>query len=99
MAWSSAFNRVLIGGLAIANDSACGLNGSVFNSDFEPGVAVARRTCTGTVERKGSPAGFHASMGGVKSSRLGREAGPEGFETYVELKSIGLPEAYAETPI
>jgi acyl-CoA reductase-like NAD-dependent aldehyde dehydrogenase len=83
--------------VSIANDSAYGLNGSVFTSDLDHGVAVARRIRTGTVELNGSPVGFTAPMGGFKASGIGREAGIEGFDAYVELKSIGLPAALADT--
>ncbi len=83
--------------VAIANDSEYGLNGSVFTSDPQRGLQVARRMKTGTVELNGSPAGFGAPMGGFKSSGIGREAGPEGFEAYVEIKSVGLPAGFADT--
>jgi aldehyde dehydrogenase (NAD+) len=76
--------------VAIANNSKYGLNGSVFTGDVERGLNVAARIHTGTVELNGNPAGFLAPMGGVKSSGLGREFGPEGLEPFVELKSIGL---------
>ncbi|MGW4561252.1 aldehyde dehydrogenase [Streptomyces sp. NPDC004561] len=78
--------------VAIANNSSYGLNGSVFTADPERGVALARRIRTGTIEVNGSPVGFHAPIGGFKSSGIGREAGLEGFDAYVELKSIGLPQ-------
>ena len=77
--------------IEIANNSRYGLNGAVFTSDIDRGLKVARRIHTGTVELNGCPAGFHAPMGGVKSSGLGREFGPEGLDPFVELKSIGLP--------
>ncbi|ALJ21623.1 aldehyde dehydrogenase [Microbacterium sp. No. 7] len=77
--------------IAFANDSQYGLNGSVFTSDPAHGVRIARRIRTGTVEINGSPVGFTAPIGGFKSSGIGREAGLEGFDAYVELKSIGLP--------
>jgi len=76
--------------IAIANNSSYGLNGSVFTTDVERGLRVAQRMETGTVELNGSPAGFHAPMGGVKFSGLGREFGPEGLDPFVELKSIGV---------
>ena len=82
--------------VAIANDSSYGLNGSVFTADLERGLSVARRMRTGTVELNGNPAGYHAPMGGFKSSGIGRENGPEGLEPYVEPKSIGLPADFAE---
>ncbi|WP_439678409.1 aldehyde dehydrogenase [Embleya sp. MST-111070] len=82
--------------VAIANDSDYGLNGSVFTTDPEHALAVARRIRTGTVELNGHGAGFHAPMGGFKSSGIGREAGLEGFDAYVEPKSYGLPAALAD---
>jgi aldehyde dehydrogenase (NAD+) len=81
--------------VAIANDSSYGLNGSVFTGDPARGIALASRMRTGTVEVNGSPAGFHAPIGGFKSSGIGREAGPEGFDAYVEIKSVGIPRDFA----
>jgi acyl-CoA reductase-like NAD-dependent aldehyde dehydrogenase len=75
----------------IANNSGYGLNGSVFAADPEHALSVARHIRTGTVEVNGYPAGFTAPIGGFKNSGIGREAGPEGFDAYVELKSYGLP--------
>jgi aldehyde dehydrogenase (NAD+) len=83
--------------ITIANNSRYGLNGSVFTTDIERGLRVARLIQTGTVELNGSPAGFQAPMGGVKSSGLGREFGPEGLDLFVELKSIGLPKEVADS--
>ena len=83
--------------IAVANNSSYGLNGSIFTSDLERGLELARRIRTGTVELNGSPAGYHAPMGGFKSSGIGRESGPEGFDPYVELKAIGLPREFAAT--
>ena len=82
--------------VAIANDSRYGLNGSVFTSDVEHGFEVARRMRTGTVELNGNPAGWHAPFGGFKDSGIGREAGLEGFDNYVETKAIGLPPELVE---
>ncbi|MEU6563281.1 aldehyde dehydrogenase [Nocardia nova] len=81
----------------IANNSEYGLNGSVFAADTAHALAVARRIRTGTVEVNGSGAGFHAPIGGFKNSGIGREAGPEGFDAYVEIKSYGLPQSYLDT--
>ncbi|TDO51674.1 acyl-CoA reductase-like NAD-dependent aldehyde dehydrogenase [Kribbella sp. VKM Ac-2527] len=77
--------------IAIANNSQYGLNGSVFTTDIDRGLRVAAQIHTGTVELNGNPAGFHAPMGGVKASGLGREFGPEGLEPFVETKAIGIP--------
>ncbi|MBY8856966.1 aldehyde dehydrogenase [Nocardia sp. CA2R105] len=83
--------------VAIANNSMFGLNGSVFTSDDEHALAVARRIRTGTVELNGNLVGFHAPIGGFKCSGIGREAGPEGFDGYVEPKSYGLPPSLADS--
>lgn len=82
--------------IAIANDSIYGLSGTVFSADIAHAVSVADRIKTGAVEINGSPFGFHAPFGGVKESGVGRENGWEGFESYVEVKSIGLPADYAD---
>ncbi|MFI8975438.1 aldehyde dehydrogenase [Nocardia asteroides] len=82
--------------VAIANDSAYGLNGSVFSVDEEHALAVARRIRTGTVEVNGRSAGFGTPIGGFKASGIGREAGPEGFDEYIEFKSFGLSAALAD---
>ncbi len=75
----------------IANNSIFGLSGTVFSKNIERAVSIADRIKTGVVEINGNPFGFHAPFGGVKQSGMGRENGWEGFESYVELKSIGLP--------
>ena len=82
--------------VAMANNSMYGLNGSVFTTDSDRGLRVAARMHTGTVELNGSPAGFLAPMGGVKSSGIGREFGPEGLEPFVETKAIGVTAELAD---
>ncbi|MEZ5649978.1 MAG: aldehyde dehydrogenase [Burkholderiaceae bacterium] len=82
--------------VAIANNSSYGLSGSVFSQDIEHAIAVADRIQTGTLEVNGAPRGYRSPFGGVKESGLGRESGREGFEPYVEIKSISLPRAVAE---
>ncbi|MEV6218058.1 aldehyde dehydrogenase [Nocardia sp. NPDC051833] len=83
--------------IEIANNSSYGLNGSVFAADPAHALAVARHIRTGTVELNGTPAGFFAPIGGFKNSGIGREAGIEGFDAYVELKSYGLPQPLLDT--
>ncbi|MBF9032663.1 aldehyde dehydrogenase family protein [Rhodobacterales bacterium HKCCE2091] len=83
--------------VAIANNSPYGLSGSVFSSDPAHAVAIADRVKTGVVEVNGAPFGFSAPFGGVKESGIGRESGREGFEPYVEIKSIGIPKDYADS--
>jgi aldehyde dehydrogenase (NAD+) len=77
--------------IAIANNSAYGLHGAVFTSDLEHGLRVASRIRTGVVELNGNPIGLHAPYGGFKHSGIGRENGPEGLDSYTELRSVGLP--------
>lgn len=79
----------------IANNCVYGLSGSVFSKDIERAVSIAEKVKTGVLEINGAPFGFHAPFGGVKESGIGRESGWEGFEPYVDLKSIGLPKDYA----
>ncbi|KAA1394271.1 aldehyde dehydrogenase [Aeromicrobium ginsengisoli] len=72
----------------IANDSDYGLGGTVFTSDPERGLAIARRVETGTVGINGYEPTLDSPFGGVKGSGMGRELGPESLDGYVELKSI-----------
>ena len=81
--------------VAIANNSPYGLSGSVFSRDIERAISVADQIKTGVLEINASPFGFHAPFGGVKDSGMGRESGWEGFEPYVDQKSIGVPKDYA----
>ncbi len=75
----------------IANDSDYGLAGTVWTSDVEHGVDVARRVRTGTLGINQYLLDFNSPFGGFKASGIGREFGPEGIDAYVELKSIALP--------
>jgi aldehyde dehydrogenase (NAD+) len=82
--------------VTIANNSAYGLNGSIFSADIEKALRLAGRIKTGTVEINGGGVGFTLPIGGVKDSGIGREGGAEGFEPYTEIKTIGLPSVYAK---
>jgi betaine-aldehyde dehydrogenase len=83
--------------VAIANDSEYGLAGSVYTSDVERGLDVARRVRTGTYAINQYMIDFAAPYGGFKASGLGRENGPEGLNAFLEDKAIvvsgGLPAA------
>ncbi len=79
----------------IANDSNYGLCGSVWTSDNDRGLGVARQVRTGTYMLNSfAPMDFATPFGGFKESGVGREFGPEGLETFLEMKSIGLPAGY-----
>ena len=77
----------------IANDSDYGLAGTVWTTDVEAGLDVARGVRTGTYGVNTYTMDFAAPFGGFKASGTGREFGPEGLGQYTELKSIYLPSA------
>ncbi|MEH6589479.1 MAG: aldehyde dehydrogenase family protein [Halioglobus sp.] len=75
----------------IANDSEYGLSGSVWSATEDRALAVARRIRTGTINVNGG--NFYAAdapFGGYKNSGIGREMGREGFEEYLETKTIAI---------
>lgn len=74
--------------VALADDSDYGLAGTVWTADQQRGLDVARRVHTGTFGVNGYSLDHGAPFGGVKSSGLGRELGPEGLDAYLRLKSI-----------
>jgi geranial dehydrogenase len=79
--------------IAIANDSEYGLGGTVWSTDTERAVRVAKQVVTGTIGINGYVIDMNAPFGGVKNSGLGREFGPEAIAAYQQLKSIYLPNA------
>jgi acyl-CoA reductase-like NAD-dependent aldehyde dehydrogenase len=76
--------------LAIANDSPYGLAGTVWTSDEDKGIEIARRMRTGTVGINFYSVDLGAPFGGIKASGLGRELGPEGLASYIQFKSVYL---------
>lgn len=74
----------------IANDSEYGLGGSVWTADSDRGEAFARTVRSGTFGVNGYANDPVAPFGGVKSSGLGRELGPEGLAAFQEIKTIYL---------
>ena len=77
--------------VAIANDSDYGLGGTVWTPDIERGMHLAARIRTGTIGINHYALDITSPFGGVKSSGIGRELGPEGLAPYVALKSIYQP--------
>jgi len=76
----------------IANDSRYGLSGGVVSSSLDRAMAVAGRLRTGTVAVNGG--GFYAPdvpFGGFKDSGIGRQNGIQGFDQYLEVKSLAWP--------
>lgn len=78
----------------IANDSAYGLAGSVYTTDNDKALQIARRIRTGTYAVNMYAFDPGAPFGGYKNSGIGRENGPEGIDAYCESKSILLPFGY-----
>ncbi|MBO0853718.1 MAG: aldehyde dehydrogenase family protein [Nocardia sp.] len=74
----------------IANNSAFGLAGAVLSGSTDRAMAVARRVRTGAIGVNGGMFyGADAPFGGYKSSGVGRQCGIEGFDQYLETKTIG----------
>jgi aldehyde dehydrogenase (NAD+) len=72
----------------IANDSEFGLGGTVWSADHDRAIDVARAVRTGTIGINNYVMDMQAPFGGVKSSGIGHELGPEGLAAYQSCKSI-----------
>ncbi|MFT3901098.1 MAG: aldehyde dehydrogenase [Gordonia sp. (in: high G+C Gram-positive bacteria)] len=81
--------------IAIANDSDYGLAGSVWTSDIEKGVEIAKQVRTGTYGINWYAIDPASPFGGYKTSGIGRENGREGLESYLEHKAILMPMGYS----
>ena len=76
----------------IANNSKFGLSGAVNGSSLERSLGIAKRIRAGTIAVNGGQYfGPDSPFGGYKQSGLGREHGMQGFEEYLETKTLGLP--------
>ncbi len=73
--------------VSIANDTEYGLSGYVSGAPAHA-RAIADRLRTGMVHLNGAAGDFNAPFGGYKKSGNGREWGIEGFEEFLETKSI-----------
>lgn len=78
--------------IRLANDSEFGLCGAVFTRDLDRGLRVARQVRTGTFSVNSHRVDMNGPFGGYKRSGFGREFGPEGLESYLETKTVHLPE-------
>jgi betaine-aldehyde dehydrogenase len=74
--------------IRLANDSTYGLAGSVWTSDAERGLQIARGVRTGTFGINGYAPDPLAPFGGFKASGLGREWGEYGLDEFVEIKAV-----------
>jgi len=78
--------------VALANDSAFGLNGAVYTSDPDKAYAIGRRVRSGNFSHNGLEHDSKFPFGGYKLSGTGREGGPFGLDLYTEIKTIYMPQ-------
>lgn len=77
--------------IRIANDSPYGLSGSVWGTALDRVDAVARGIRTGSLMINGGVFyGADSPYGGYKQSGNGRQNGREGFEQYLQTKTVGF---------
>jgi aldehyde dehydrogenase (NAD+) len=76
--------------IELANDSAYGLNASVFTNDPERAYRVARQLRSGTVAHNAFRTDVTIGLGGFKQSGIGREGGAEGLLSFLESKTVLL---------
>ena len=74
--------------VAIANDSAYGLQAYVFSSDSDRARRVASRLQAGGVKINSLQHEPLAPFGGYKASGVGREGGMFGLESFLEAKAV-----------
>jgi aldehyde dehydrogenase (NAD+) len=72
----------------LANASKYGLTGTVWSSDADRALRIARRMRCGQVHVNGFGTCPGQPFGGYKESGIGRKGGIEGLEAYLETKAI-----------
>ena len=77
--------------IRLSNDSKFGLGGSIWTSDIEKGIEMARQMEAGGVFInalvKSDP---QLPFGGIKKSGYGRELGRQGILEFVNTKTIAV---------
>ncbi|MGY4769751.1 aldehyde dehydrogenase [Kribbella sp. CWNU-51] len=76
--------------IRLANDSQYGLAGTVWTTDPDRGLAVARRIITGSVGINRYQPDLHSPASMTKASGLGLKFGPEALAAYQRFQSIYL---------
>lgn len=80
----------------LANDTEFGLAGTVWSRDSARATEIARAMHTGSVGVNHYQLDVQSPFGGIKSSGLGRELGPEGLEAYLITKSVYVADPLPE---
>ena len=74
-----------------ANSTELGLGGSIWTSDVQEGLKLARRLRSGGAWVNRHPhVGAEVPFGGMKQSGMGREGGAVGIDAFCELKTISV---------
>ena len=74
--------------ISIANDSPFGLSASIFSSDVDKALKMARHVRVGRCNINGFGMDPAIPFGGFKQSGLGREGGLEGLRSYLDTSTI-----------
>jgi acyl-CoA reductase-like NAD-dependent aldehyde dehydrogenase len=75
--------------VAMANDTHCGLSGSIWTRDVGRALRVARGVESGNLSvNSNSSVRYSTPFGGFKRSGLGRELGPDALEAFTEVKNV-----------
>ena len=76
-------------GIALANDTAYGLAGSIWTENLGRAVRVSRAVKSGVLSvNSHSSVRYSTPFGGMKASGLGRELGPDAAEHFTETKNV-----------
>jgi acyl-CoA reductase-like NAD-dependent aldehyde dehydrogenase len=82
--------------IRVANNTRYGLAASIYSSDAEAALEVAKRIRSGTVAINLAGVCLTEPFGGVKQSGWGRECGAEGVFEFTDIKQILLSGSYVE---
>jgi len=75
--------------ISIANDTPYGLTNYIQTQDQKKANRIAKKLRSGMVDVNGAGIAVDAPFGGYKHSGIGREAGSQGLEEFLEIKTVG----------